>query len=175
MKSEIIEDMKNNPYIDEIGRVWPYGEFFQPGFSKFAYNNSNAFKFFPKIKEEALKLGYSWNEEAVQNVTETMKGGNLPEKISEVDSNIIKEVISCISCGRKYKIITTEYDLLKKMNLPIPRECSKCRETKRFARFNMPKLYNRNCAKCDIEVRTPYAPERPEIIYCEKCYTREVF
>jgi hypothetical protein len=175
LKKEIIEDMKNNPYIDETGRAWPYGEFFKPGFSKFAYNSSNAFKFFPKSKEEAFKLGYSWNEEVVQNVKETINGKDLPEKISEVDPSILNEIISCVSCDRKYKVIAMEYDLLKKMNLPIPRECPKCREAKRFARLNMPKLYNRNCAKCDIEVKTPYAPGRPEIIYCENCYQKEVY
>jgi len=175
LKKEIIEDMGKNPYKDETRRAWPYGEFFQPGFSKFAYNNSNAFKFFPKSREEALKLGYSWNEEAIQDIKETIKGENLPEKISEVDSNILGEVISCISCDRKYKIISMEYDLLRKMNLPLLRECPKCREAKRFGRLNMPKLYNRNCAKCNVEVRTPYALDRPEIIYCEDCYQKEVY
>ena len=175
LKNEIIEDMKKNPYIDDMGRTWSYGEFFQPGFCKFAYNNSNAFKFFPKNKEEALKLGYSWNEEIPQNIIETIKGSDLPEKINEVDSNILKEVISCSACDKKYKIIAIEYELLRKMNLPIPRECPKCRENKRFSRMTMPGLYNRNCAKCNTEVRTPYAPGRPEIVYCEKCYQQEVY
>ena len=75
----------------------------------------------------------------------------------------------------RYKIIAIEYELLRKMNLPIPRECPKCRENKRFSRMTMPGLYNRNCAKCNTEVRTPYAPGRPEIVYCEKCYQQEVY
>jgi hypothetical protein len=29
--------------------------------------------------------------------------------------------------------------------------------------------------KCKVEFETSYAPERPEIIYCEKCYQREVY
>ena len=62
LKEKIIEDMKKNPYMDEQGRSWSYGELFQPGFSKFAYNNSTAYKFFPKTKEEALKCGYTWND-----------------------------------------------------------------------------------------------------------------
>ena len=175
LKGEIIEDMKINPYVDELGRIWSYGEFFQPGFGKFAYNNSNAYKFFPKTKEEILKLGYTWNEEVEQVAVATLKGENLPETIGEVDESILEEVIACVGCGRKYKIMSLEFDLLRKMNLPLPRECPKCRENERFARLNPIKLYDRNCAKCEIEVRTPYAPDRPEIIYCEKCYQQEVY
>jgi hypothetical protein len=29
--------------------------------------------------------------------------------------------------------------------------------------------------KCEEEFDTAYAPDRPEIIYCEKCYQAEVY
>src|SRR3990167_7706198 len=79
LKAQIIEDMKNNPYVDELGRSWPYGEF--PGvlFSKFAYNNSNANKFFPKTREEALSSGYKWNDEVEKQVEATISGSDLPQ------------------------------------------------------------------------------------------------
>jgi len=64
---------------------------------------------------------------------------------------------------------------LKKLELPLPRECPKCRENIRFNRMTMPGLFDRKCDKCGIDVRTPYSPDRPEIIYCEKCYQQEVF
>jgi len=63
LKTQIIEDMKKNPYVDEHGQAWPYGEFFRAGFGKFAYNNSTAYKFFPKTKEQAITTGYLWNDE----------------------------------------------------------------------------------------------------------------
>ena len=175
LKEKIIEDMKKNPYIDKSGRKWVYGEFFQPGFCKFPYNNSNAYKFFPKTKEEVIKLGYHWNDEIKQNTIATIKGENLAETIFDVDKTILGEVISCISCDKKYKILEMEFELLKKMNLPAPRECPKCREEKRFQRLEKPGLFDRNCDKCGIEVKTPYSPNRPEIIYCEKCYQQEVY
>ena len=31
------------------------------------------------------------------------------------------------------------------------------------------------CAKCEKEIESTYAPERPEIIYCEECYLAEVY
>lgn len=173
LKEKIIEDMKNNPYIDEQGRAWPYGEFFQPGFSKFAYNNSNAFKFFPKTKEEALKAGYTWNDEAEQQVEATIKGEDFPETIGEVNDSILKEVISCTTCDRKYKIASLEFDLLRKMNIPLPSRCLKCREKSRFNKLQMPKLYDRQCMKCGKAIRTSFAPGRPETVYCEKCYQQE--
>ena len=147
MRGKIIEDMKNNPYIDELGRIWVYGEFFPPGFSKFAYNNSNAYKFFPKTKEEALKCGYSWNDEVEQQAEATISGNNLPETISEVDESILKEVISCTTCDRKYKIASLEFDLLRKMNMPLPTRCLKCREKSRFDKLQMPRLYDRDVRK----------------------------
>ncbi|MES2023631.1 MAG: hypothetical protein V4439_03025 [Patescibacteria group bacterium] len=30
-------------------------------------------------------------------------------------------------------------------------------------------------ARCNVEFETSYAPERPEIVYCEKCYQQEVY
>lgn len=173
LRTQIIEDMKKNPHIDELGRAWSYGEFFQPGFSKFAYNNSNASKFFPKTREEALKCGYAWNDEEEKQASATISGKDLPETISEANESILKEVISCDVCERKYKIASLEFDLLRKMNIPLPSQCLKCREESRFEKLQMPKLYDRECAKCNRAIRTSYAPERPEIIYCEKCYQQE--
>ena len=173
LRTEIIEGMKKNPYVDKLGRVWTYGEFFQPGFSKFAYNNSNAYKFFPKTKEEALKCGYSWNDEEEKQADATMSGNNLPETIKEVDESILKEVISCTTCERKYKIASLEFDLLRKMKMPLPTRCLKCREKSHFNKLQMPKLYNRECMKCGKDIRTSYAPDRLEIVYCEKCYQQE--
>jgi len=97
----------------------------------------------------------------------------LPETINEVDESILKEVISCATCDRKYKIASLEYDLLRKMNMPLPNRCLKCRENARFDKMQMPSLYDRECAKCASSIRTSYAPGRPEIVYCEKCYQAE--
>ncbi len=175
LKTHIIEDMKKNPYVDESGKVWSYGEFFSNIFGKFAYNNSNASKFFPKTKEEALQEGYGWNDQEEKQPEATIQGKDLPETISEVVDDILKEVVSCAICDRKYKIVALEFDLLRKMNIPLPDTCLKCRDGSRFHRIKMPKLYDRHCMKCNISIRTSYAPDRPEIIYCEKCYQQEVY
>ncbi|OGI65738.1 hypothetical protein A2642_05075 [Candidatus Nomurabacteria bacterium RIFCSPHIGHO2_01_FULL_39_10] len=173
LKEKIIADMKNNPYVDEQGRAWSYGEFFSPGFGNFAYNNSNANKFIPKTKEEATSLGYSWNDAVNPSAECPMKSGALPQTIAETEETILQEIIECMSCKRSYKIVQGELDLLCKMNLPVPHECPKCRENRRFARMNAPGMHHRTCAKCEKEIYTPYAPERQEIVYCVKCYQGE--
>ena len=173
LKVQIIEDMKKNPYVDEQGRMWSYGEFPSIIFGKFSYNNSNAMKFFPKTREQAIGLGYSWNDEVESQPEATMKGENLPEIITEVNDSILKEIISCIECDRKYKINSLEFDLLRKMNIPLPDRCLKCRENGRFSKLQPPTLYNRKCDKCQLDIRTSYSGERSEIVYCEKCYQAE--
>ncbi len=173
LKVQIIEDMKKNPYIDKLGRRFFYGEFFPPEMSKFPYNKSNAMRFFPKNKEEALKEGYSWEEEEVKEYKTSVDSSFLPDTIKETDESILNETIKCSTCIRGYKIAKGEFDLLRKMNLPIPHECPRCRENKRFNRMNKPGMYNRTCAKCSTDIYTPYAPDRPEIVYCVRCYQQE--
>ncbi len=173
LKEKIIEDMKTNPYVDKLGRKFFYGEFFPPEFSKFPYNKSNAMRFFPKVKEEALKEGYLWDDRSDLVYQTTIEASALPDSIKETGEKILNEVIECTNCKRGYKIVQGEFDLLRKMNLPLPRECPKCRENRRFARLNPPKLYKRNCTKCAAEINTAFSPSRLEIVYCEKCYQGE--
>ena len=40
---------------------------------------------------------------------------------------------------------------------------------------NPRKLFDRKCDKCQIDMKTTYAPDRKEIVYCEKCYIWEVY
>jgi len=173
LRGKIIEDMKINPYIDKLGRKYYYGEFFPTEFSKFPYNKSNAMRFFPKTKEEVLKEGYSWEEEDVKEYKTSIDSSSLPDTIKETTESILNEIIKCSTCVRGYKIAKGEFDLLRKMNLPIPHECPKCREKRRFDRMTKPGMYHRTCAKCNTNIYTPYAPDRPEIVYCVKCYQQE--
>ncbi len=99
----------------------------------------------------------------------------LPTKISETPETITDEVISCVECKRGYKIGNLEFNLLKKMNIPVPHSCPQCRSKSHFSRLNPIRLWKRNCAKCNKEINTAFAPERTEIVYCEKCYQLEVY
>ena len=164
LKTQIINSMEKDN---------TYGEFPLSVFSKFPYNNSNANKFFPKTKEEALKIGYTWQDEIPQEGETTREGKDLPQTIAEVDDSILNEVIACSNCGRKYKIAQLEFDLLRKMKIPLPAQCLKCREDEQFSKIPKPKLYDRKCQKCGLAIQTSFPPEDPRIVYCVKDYQAE--
>ena len=63
------------------------------------------------------------------------------------------------------------------MNLPIPRKSPRVRHQEKIKMILPRKLWYRKCMKkgCNNEFETPYAPDRPEIVYCERCYQQEVY
>lgn len=173
LRTQIIEDMKKNPYIDKLGRTFSYGEFFPLEMGRFSYNKSSAIIFFPKTKEDAIKEGYTWNDTENTTAPSSIKASALPDTIKETTDSILDEVIECLSCARAYKITHGELGLLRKLNLPVPRECPKCREGRRFAVLNKPGMHHRNCMKCERPIYTPYAPSDPRIVFCVPCYQEE--
>lgn len=172
LKNKIIEDMKINPFVDSKGRIYKYGEFFPFEFSAFGYNETFANVYFPKTKEQTIHSGYRLAEVPSNEYVHNIESKNLPDKISN-RSTVLDYVIKC-DCGRCFKIVDGEIDILDKLNLSIPRKCSECRRWERFSRSLSPIFYNRTCNKCGTEIKTSYAPDRSEIVYCEKCYQQEV-
>jgi hypothetical protein len=177
LKDKIIKHMNNMPYIDSKGRIYKYGEFFPPEFSPFAYNDTITPEHFPLSKEEIIKYGGNWYEIPKSEYEITIKAENLLDDIKDFSDEILNEVISCIGCNRAYKIISSELQFLKQNNIALPRYCVNCRHNKRIEQRNKNKLYKRQCMKegCSNEFETSYAPDRPEIVYCEECYKREVY
>jgi hypothetical protein len=174
LKKEIIEQLKREPYIDEQGRAWTYGETFPLKQSLFGYNETTGMRFLPKTKEQALSEGLKWYEGEQAEYKTTIDGEDLPEKITETVDSILNEVIRCVECNRGYKIGQLELTLLRKMGIPVPHSCPQCRIKNRFSRMDPLKLWKRICEKCSMEITTAYAPERPEIVYCESCYQQAI-
>ena len=199
LRTEIIKSMDENPYIDQKGRVYKYGEFFPPELSVFGYNETDGMRYFPLSKGEALEKGFNWFETEPTKYTPTVTALNLPDSIKDVPLDIVKEIIECGECKKSFRIIKQELELLKKFGLPLPRECPNCRYQERFSHVNPPKFLHRKCQcagvksdngvytntglshpphkddeHCPNEFETSYAPDRKEIVYCEKCYQGEV-
>jgi len=152
-----------------------FGLYFPPQISLFAYNETIGQDNFSLTKDGAIKLGYRWQNNLQMTVgKETVKPKDVPDNIKDIPGSFIKEVLICETCGRNYKIIQAELQFYRKMNLPLPRKCFFCRHADRLVRRGPYRLFNRNCAKCGQEIKTPYAPDRPEIVYCESCYQQEV-
>ncbi|MCD6528167.1 hypothetical protein J7K44_00780 [bacterium] len=184
---KIIEHMNKIPYVDKKGRVYKYGEFFPIELSPFSYNETIAQEYFPLTKEQAIEQGYSWYEKPKSEYKPTIKAKDLPDHIKDVKDSITKEIIECASCAKAsedkqnqcqgsgvYRILPQELEFYRKMNLPLPRLCPDCRHYERIKQRNPLKLYKRKCDKCGKEILTTYSPDRPEIVYCEKCYLKEI-
>ena len=180
----IKKHMMDMPYVDSKGRVYKYGEFLPSELSPFAYNETVAQEYFPLSKDQVLEQGYNWKEKEDRNYKIDIKAEEISNDISEVMDDITNEVIECNhkgvcnqQCTGAFKIIPEELQFYRRMNLPIPRLCPNCRHYERLAQRNPMKLWHRSCMKegCTNTFETSYAPERPEIIYCEKCYQQEVY
>lgn len=128
----------------------------------------------------------------------TMDASALSDTISEVSNDITKQIIRCehdemgnhaglqceANCPTVFRITEQELQFYKQMNLLLPIKCFNCRHVERISWRNSPQLYKRECMcdkpshghdrRCQNEFETSYAPERPEIVYCESCYHQEV-
>jgi len=177
---KIKKHMDEMPYKDKKGRVYKYGEFFPAEMSPFAYNETMAQEYFPLTKEQALEQGYRWYNKPKPEYKATIKAGDLPDNIKDADNLMLKEVIECSNpkCqgSSVFRLIPPELKFYKKYNIPLPRLCPDCRHNERIKQRSPLKLWERQCMKkgCQTTFQTTYAPERKEIIYCEKCYNKEV-
>ncbi|MCX6724413.1 MAG: hypothetical protein NT155_04605 [Candidatus Staskawiczbacteria bacterium] len=202
MVGKIKKQMDELPYTDKTGKTYKYGEFFPAEISYFSYNESLAQEIFPLTKQTAFDTGFKWRDPETKKYIATKTSSGLPDNIAEVSDSISSEIISCLhdgkcnhSCSGAYKIVPEELQFYKKMNLPIPILCPNCRFYERIKLVDPLKLWHRQCmcgstsspqaikntAKhfhgdkpCPNEFETSYAPDRPEIVYCEQCYNAEV-
>jgi len=194
LREKIIAHMK------ETGE---WGEFFSPDVSPFAYNETAALEWFPLTKEKALAAGYRWKDEEKKQHQITKMPAELPQTIQEVTDAVLNDVIGCEhkgECSEKctvaFRLIDQELQLYRKMDVPLPTLCPNCRHYQRMVKRNPVTLWNRQCGcggkasgnsvyqntnvhdhgdtACPNEFATSFAPQRPEIVYCENCYQSEV-
>ena len=166
--------MNEHPHVDTTGIEYKYGEFFPMELNLHAYNETQAMDFFPLTETEARKKGYLWRELPTPTATPTLTAAQVPDSIHDVTDDILKEIIECESCKKPFRMVKPELDLLRRFGLPAPTQCFNCRHMARLRKVAPPRLWNRACAKCSKEIKTSYAPDRPEMVYCEACYNKEV-
>jgi hypothetical protein len=175
LKTEIIEHMT---------KKGEWGEFFPSLISPYAYNESFNADFNLLSKNEVLKQNLRWKEGQERDYIITLKQNNIPENIEGVTEKILNQIIECAhngrcehKCSTAFRVVERELKFYKKMNIPIPLLCPNCRYYERLKNSNPFKLWHRKCMKegCQNEFETSYAPDRPEIVYCEKCYQAEVY
>ena len=190
------EFMARMPYSDRRGVKYAYGEFFPAEFSPLAYNESAAPDYYPIDQKRIAELGFAWRETEQRGFEATIEAKDLPDHIKDVKDDILQQIIKCGGCGRAYRVISSELEFYRRMGLPLPRLCYRCRYEERTKNRNRLKWYHRKCMcggiksengvytnltahnhgadHCPIEMESAYAPERTEMIYCESCYQIEV-
>jgi hypothetical protein len=197
MIPKIMAHMDSMPYRDKNGAEYRYGEFFPAELSYFGYNESVAQDYFPLSKEKAEERGFQWREHMqMTKGKETLRLEEIPDAIGDVKDSILEQVLACAQCGRNYRLIPGELQFYRRFGIPVPRKCFYCRHRARFALRNPFRTWKRKCGcggkksenglitnetshfhgenACPHELETPYAPERPEAVYCEECYQAEV-
>ncbi len=163
--------------IEHMKSTGEWGEFFPIELSPFAYNETVAQEYFTLSKEEVLSRGWKWRDEAPPQspstrgkLNEVNQGEGISDNIADIPDSITQEILVCEGCKKNYQIQKQELKFYRKMELPIPRNCPNCRHSARMKLRNPRQLWNRKCDKCSAEIETTFAPERPESVYCEKCY-----
>jgi hypothetical protein len=169
LKEKIIEHMK---------KTKEYGEFFPPSIAPVCYNETQGNYYMPLTKEEVLRRGWLWEDKIPGTFgKETILPEEIPDTIEEVGNDILSAILKCVDCTKNYNIVPDELTFYKREKIPIPRSCPECRYKRRFALRLPRKLWHRKCMHegCQNEFETSYVPERPEIVYCESCYNKEIY
>lgn len=176
--AEIIADMQKRG---------EWGEFFPANFSSFGYNETMANIYYPMTKEEAVKLGYFWQD--ISNDIEFSGTPYEPLPVVEYKKDeterrkILSSVLKCEKSGRPFKILPQELLFYIRNGIPIPRRHYAVRMMDRLSLINQNDLYHRQCmcegdckqheGRCENYFKTTYPPEKPEKVFCERCYWGE--
>ncbi len=178
--------------ISHMQKTGEWGEFFPAWMSPFGYNETVAQEYYPMTREEVVGDGekkktedtnrrhdgrvFNWSdyESPFPKVEKIIPADKLPDDISKIPDDILNWAIECEVTKKPFRIIKQELEFYRKHNLPIPRRHPDQRHLDRMALRNPRKLYKRKCDKCGISMITTYSPERPEIVYCEECYNKDV-
>ena len=184
LRDKIINHMNDMPYVNKKGCIYKYGEFFPIEMSPFCYNETFAQDHFPLEKTDVLSNGYKWKDKEEKKYKIDTKFENISDNINDMSADIINKIIECghkgecnDRCATAFKITNDEYIFYKRFKIPIPHLCYGCRFSEKFKLRNPLKLWHRQCMKegCINTFETSYSPDRPEIVYCEKCYQKEVY
>lgn len=128
--------------IEHMKKIGEYGEFFPSDTSGFKYEETIAAEYYPE-KERIVK--------------------NYKTKA---------ELPMCIKCHKNFKIISQEKEFYQRQKLPLPKLCPECRHQARNIRAGQRILFDKNCAKCNIKIKTTHESRE---VYCEKCYNKAIY
>jgi len=81
------------------------------------------------------------------------------------------ETRQCQSCKSDFVIEPEDFDFYKKINIPAPTWCPKCRIQRRLIWRNERSLYKTKCGLCGKQIISAYSPETGGYLsYCHDCW-----
>jgi hypothetical protein len=155
--------------IEHLRATGEWGEFFPAAMSCFGYNETAAFDSFPLTRSEALARGYKWQDEDSASRYQGRQY-RIPDSIEAVADDLTKAILLCEESNRPYRVMAQELSFYRKNLLPIPRRSPEQRHRDRMAKRLPRTLWPRECSQCRVKQYSPYGPERPEKVLCEKCF-----
>lgn len=81
----------------------------------------------------------------------------------------------CFICGENFKIVPTEIEFYKKMEIVWPVYCPNCRSEQRFNLRNERKMYKRICDACKKSLISTYPHDSKYVVYCLKCWHEHMY
>lgn len=160
--------------VEHMKKTGEWGEFFPASQSNYAYNETLAHEQIPLSKEDLEKRGWPYRE-PVETLAKGDASYQIPDNIKDVQDDILDTILVSEKSGKPYKIIPQELKFYRENKIPIPRTTPDERHAERIAKRNPRILYDRSCEKCQKEVKTTYSPDRPEKVYCQQCYLKEIY
>lgn len=76
----------------------------------------------------------------------------------------------CKNCSKDFSVSEKDKEFYKKIEVPEPTWCSRCREMRRMAWCNEWVLYQGKCALCGKMIIGQLHPDNPRIQYCVDCW-----
>src|ERR1044072_9558241 len=77
---------------------------------------------------------------------------------------------TCQNCKAEFVIDAADFDFYKKMAVPPPTWCPRCRLIRRYTWRNERTLYKRKCDLCGQDKIMQYPADAPCPVYCRPCY-----
>ena len=171
-------------YFDQVDMVKSQmlknGEYGQPlplTFSAQAYNFSMASISFPLTHTEIESLGGYTQKDQESNISadmEVLEYSDIPQYISDVDESILDKAIVCEETKKPFKIIPSELNFYKIMDLPLPYIHPIKRMNTNYHVAANGKMHQTICQKCEKSIFSIFDPKENYKLYCEKCYQQEV-
>ncbi len=158
--------------IEHLIGTGEWGEFFPSSLSPFGYNETLAQEYFPLSQQEVAARGWRWRTEELPGIygADTTSLAELNRPLAEIDDSICSKVFACVDTGKHFRFTKQELALYRKLNVSLPPRCFDARYLRRFALRNPRMLHHRECIRCAAALLSPFPPNAPEPIHCERCF-----